>query len=240
MTINDYFPKVFVINLERRKDRRALCQAELLKSGLNMSNVQYFPGIDRPLDAHDGCSSSHYAVISEIAEGPWDRVLVLEDDWKVIEREILVEAGFAAYKPSPVLEAFDSVLDGGGNFSERFEALIPYLPEKWDVLYLGAGYGEPPISRFNKHVIRCGFMQTTSTYGITKRFAKKWVALADEHRNGGAFGPIDNLFGSFSHDHLYYVLQPRIAYQRGSKSDITGLEISYLLSMTDPAAEQSV
>jgi hypothetical protein len=240
MSINEYFGRVFCINLKRRTDRRELAEQELAVSGIDPSLVEWVAGFDCPEDGHYGCSKSHRDLLRRVADGPWEQVLVLEDDFKVLTLDDLVSNGFAAYSPSPVLETFKSVLNGRGNLNMRFSYLIPFLPETFDVLYLAGGYGEPPISRFNKHVLRVGFMQTTGTYGITRAFARTWTEKIDARFGKGHPGPIDNTFGSLSHDHLYYCFQPRLAYQRATPSDITGECNSYICSQTDAVHENMV
>jgi hypothetical protein len=240
MNINAFFQKVFIVNLPRRTDRRALAEAELAISGIDPALVEWVDGVDIPERAHAGCTSSHRNILRRVADGPWERVLILEDDFKVLTYADLVENGFAAYSPSPVLDSFKSVLDGRGNLAERFDYLSEFVPADADVLYIAAGYAEPPIARVNKHVLRCGAMFTTSTYGITRDFAKTWTRKTDEWaaRHTEPFGhPIDSIFGAYSHDHNYYVFQPRLAFQRGVRSDITGQNTSYLMSMTDSAHE---
>jgi hypothetical protein len=236
MNINAFFQKVFIINLPRRTDRRALAEAELAISGIDPALVEWVDGVDIPERAHAGCTSSHRNILRRVADGPWERVLILEDDFKVLALDDLVSNGFAAYPNSPVLAAFKSVLDGRGNLAERFDCLSEFVPADADVLYIAAGYAEPPIARVNKHVLRCGAMFTTSTYGITRDFAKTWTRKTDEWaaRHTEPFGhPIDSIFGAYSHDHNYYVFQPRLAFQRGVRSDITGETNSYITNMTD-------
>lgn len=235
MTINEFFQRVFVINLKRRTDRRALAESELAASGIEPSLVEWVDAFDDSENGHRGCTRTHRELIRRIADGPWERALVLEDDFKVLALDDLLENGFGNYSPSPVMDTFKSVLNGRGNLNMRFSSLIPFLPEHWDVLYLAAGYGENPISRYNKHVLRVGLMLTTSTYGITRDFARIWTEKSDEFLGTDyvKFWPIDNLFGAWSRDHLYYCLQPRLAFQRGVASDITGQSNSYLCSMTD-------
>lgn len=241
-TIEAFFDRIFIMNLARRPDRWTDSVNELRESGISPSNVERFGAYDHPENGHQGCTRSHRVLIRNIADGPWGRVLVLEDDFQVITLEVLKSSGF---RPgSKVWETFSSILAGGGNLNDRFEAMAPYLPREWDVLYLGAGYGEPPISRLNEHVIRCGFMQTTSSYGITKEFAKTWTEKVDASVGGPNLerhpGPIDNVFGSMSKDHLYYVFQPRLLCQRKSKSDLDGETNSRINSMTDPVHESMV
>lgn len=241
-SLESFFDKIFIINLARRHDRWAECVDELAWHNIPLSAVERVEGFDHPTSGHAGCTRSHRELIRRIADGPWNRVLVLEDDFQVVTLDLLRQHGF---RPgSKVRETFCSILCGDGNLSNRFKALSLYLPYEWDVLYLGAGYGEPPISRVNKHVIRCGFMQTTSSYGITKEFAKIWTEKVDAAVGGPEPdrhpGPIDNVFGSMAKDHLYYVFQPRLLCQRKSKSDLDGETNSRINSMTDPNHENMV
>jgi hypothetical protein len=82
-------------------------------------------------------------------------------------------------------------------------------------------------------------MQTTSSYGITRRFARKWTNMVGDDLDKHP-GAIDNLFGSFAKENRYYVLQPRLTYQIASQSDLTGRNNSYLMSMCDPTQESLI
>lgn len=231
--INKYFPKTFVINLDHRTDRWAFCQHECEEHSIEVERVS---GLYTPKEHHYGCTTSHRRVIRQIANGPWERALVLEDDFKVVTEEDLHMGGFDG---TPAWDCFHSI--HGVTLNERFEALMPFLPDKWDVLYLGGGYQENPISRLNEHIIRCAGMLTTTGYGITRKFAKTWTKLADKKGDETVhLGPIDVLFSSFARDYLYYITQPRLIYQRHSKSDITGTWNTYIQSMLDWTHEQMV
>ena len=238
MKLSDYFQRIVCINLDRRIDRWAECIEEAER---NRMVVERFSGFDHPTNGHAGCTRSHRILLRQIAEGPDERVLVLEDDFAAVTRARLAISGFKTTQS--VWKTHCSVLDGQGDLNQRFNCLIPFLPEKWDVLYLGAGYGEAPISRHNKHVIRCGSMKTTGSYGITRDFARKWTEIVDAQTGGSLEnhpGCIDDVFGAMAKDHLFYVLQPRLIFQRKSLSDITGEENSYLYSMSDPTHENLV
>lgn len=239
MTIQDYFSKIYVIHLPRRTDRWELCKAELERCGIDRYEV--FEGYDHPTDGHQGCTRSHRMLLRKIADiGAGTRYLILEDDFQEITLGVLAAGGFRS--GSKVWDTF--LTAPGDSVNARFDYLTPHFPKWWDVLYLGAGYGEPPISRYNQHVVRCGFMQTTSSYGITAEFAAIWTRRVDATMGTTNWdrhpGPIDNVFGGMAKDSWFYCLQPRLFFQRASKSDITGETNSYLFSMTDPAHEQMV
>lgn len=242
MNLNSYFDRIFIINMKRRYDRWLEAVGEYTREIANppsftSSKLERFDAYEHPTSGQEGCARSHRMLLRKIADGPWTKVLVLEDDFAAITRDRLKEHGFSP--ESQVWKTHCSVLDGKRNLSHRFDYLSEFLPAKWDMLYLGAGYGEAPISRLNQHVIRCGSMKTTSSYGVTREFAKTMCDKIGPDLDAYP-GCIDDVFGSMAHDHLFYVLQPRLMFQRESFSDITGEKHSYMFSMTDPAHESLV
>lgn len=239
ITINKFFDRVYYINLDRRPDRKSECEEELKKHWIE---AERFSGFDHETSGHCGCSRSHRTLLRQIAsDKSIKRALILEDDFQVVTLDVLKKGGFTP--GSPVWKSHASI-PASANLNHRFSYLARFLPRDWDVIYLGAGYGEPPISRANKHVIRCGFMQTTSSYGITREMAQKWSDRVDADMGSSDLskhpGPIDNVFGGMAKDFNFYVFQPRLMFQRKSMSDITGESNSYLFSMTDPVAESSI
>lgn len=231
--INKYFDKVFCINLDRRTDRWEQVREQFIANDLFLER---FRGIDMP-DGNAGCTASHRELIRKIAESDYNRVLVLEDDFQVITSTVLKNAGFIP--ETDVWKIYHSI--PGDDLNSRFAYLARFLPDKWDVIYLGAGYAEPPISRLNENIIRCAGMKTTSSYGITREFAKRWTMTVDAMAPVCAHpGAIDDLFSSMSRDNLFYVFQPRLMFQGAFTSDLTKRKDCYLMSMTDPVHEMMV
>lgn len=146
--LEQYFDKIFVINLDRRTDRWEHCLAQFAKYGL--TTVERFSGYDGILNdgivnGNCGCTASHRALLEIIAYNKWPRVLVLEDDFEFIHDD----------------------------FHNKFESMAKLVPDNWDMFYLGGHYAEAPVARVNAHVIKMGRMFTTSSYGITHGFARK-------------------------------------------------------------------
>lgn len=216
MFIEDYFDKIFCINLNRRPDRWQICLDEFAK--FNITKFERFAAVDDPINGNRGCTASHKALLDLIIKNGWKRTLVLEDDFKIVEED----------------------------FHKKFEEMLPEVPEDWDMLYLGGHYAEPPIKRVNPHVIKHGRMFTTSSYGITLKMAKilsdgiyevsRWLAVSNTEcifkmkpqdvpeyllkMNLNPIGPIDAIYGQFHPIHNCYIFHPRLMVQRESYSDL--------------------
>lgn len=237
MTLEHFFSAAYVINLPARVDRLREFGVEYSKFNTPML-CTIWNGIVHPTSNNHGCSNSHRTLIKHIAESSFERVLIMEDDNAAITPEILHAAG---HRPNTkVWDTFHKV--PGKTLNERFDFISPHVPEDWDVLYLGAGYGDPPLGRVNEFVLKVAGMKTTSSYGITRKFARKWTEEVDK-RFGGLEnypGAADDMLCCVARENKYYCLQPRLCFQRESKSDITGNSTSYLDSMTNPDHESKL
>ena len=217
--IEEYFDKIFVINLARRLDRWTHVEREMDKLGI--TEYERFEAYDRPIDHHGnpngnmGCTSSHRALYEIIAYNKWPRVLIFEDD-------------FAICTDFP---------------QATFGKLIAHVPENWDMLYLGGHYGGEP-SEFKRiypimpglaqfGVIQIGRMLTTSSYGITSQFARKIAPYI----NG--VGPIDSLLTGFhTPSNNCFITRPRIFVQYPGMSDLTDVHSSNHHCMLDRRHEE--
>jgi len=211
--IEEYFDKIFCINLDRRPDRWDICLAEFAK--YNWTKFERFTAIDDPENGNRGCTTSHKMLMDLIVENGWKRTLVLEDDFKIIEK-----AWGHSWK-----------------FHEKFNEMIALVPEDWDMLYLGGHYAATPISRINKHVVRHGGMFTTSSYAVTHEMAKT-ISNSIVHHN--ASGPIDSIYWHFASTHNCYILQPRLMVQREGFSDLQNMVMNNEPCMMDRNHENMV
>ena len=197
---------LFVINLAKRGDRLAHFTAMCARTGL--PPIQRFEACvvndenGRP-QGNRGCTASHRALLEmQIANG-WPRMFVFEDDAELIYSD----------------------------FSERWDRFAAELPATWDMIFLGAGYAEPPLKRVSPHVIRAGRLMTTSSYGITLTMAKRMAPSIV------GVGPIDSLYAGFQREAETYIISPRCVVQFPSFSDLTERENSNAMSMLDRAFE---
>jgi hypothetical protein len=231
-----YFDSIVCVNLDKRTDRWAEAREELRLCGLE--GCVRISAAYTPEDHVIGCSLSHRGIWHRIASRELgDRTLILEDDFQFITRSILLKAGFsAAADPVRIHESCP-----GESFAERFDWMRGWIPDRWDLLYLGGSYESPPVGRVNKYIIRNAGMHTTHAYAISRAFAKK---MADHLGMAVSLGGgIDSHLVSQSKepDVFSYTLTPRLFIQRPtSVSDINPQPLGFPWSQTDAAHEMMV
>lgn len=205
---------ILVINLDRREDRWRQAQALLAEFGI--TTATRVSAVDRPLcggvpSATYGCNRSHVKVLDLILQQRWERALVLEDDFDILHEDF--QAKFA-------------------QMAREVDAVAP----EWDMLYLGGGYGGPPIARLTPHVIRCGAMFTASSFGISQAMARylRPYLFADTAAPDAIYAP--HLSGRLS-----LIVQPRLMVQTTNRSDLQGIDAAdSSVSMLDSAHERMV
>ena len=215
--IDAYFDKIFCINMDRSQDRWTHVIQECQKH--QIATVERFNGFDfndyKALpynlrkgmeNAMYGCTASHGALLNLIAHNQWKKVLILEDDFEIFHDD----------------------------FNDRFLELIPKVPKDWDLLYLGAHYGDYPLGRINKHVLKAGQIKTTSSYAITAKHARLVAPLMC-----GGSAP-DDILSGFNPLSNAFVLQPRLMGQYENVSTIFGKLTNNSLCMQDGRHENSI
>jgi GR25 family glycosyltransferase involved in LPS biosynthesis len=195
---------LFVINLARRPDR--LENFTRVMDGLGLE-FERFEAIDAgPNDGNTGCCASHKAVLDLIVQRGLERAVVFEDD--------------SVLRPE---------------FTDTFHAdvMLPLreLPEGWDVLYLGGGYGDDPQGWHSKHLIRINAMKTTSSYAVTAKSARELRDYIPSPCSDG----IDNIFSGYTPTHNSFICEPRFFIQYENFSDLQQAKLFNGASMMDTA-----
>jgi len=108
-TVNSFFDKVFVINLDRRPDRLESITKRLDLLGIEFERLQAIDGIDNYHPAIAACAKSHYNAIELSISRGHDRVLILEDDAYFVD-----------------------------DFLAKFDKFSNNVPDDWDMIYFGA------------------------------------------------------------------------------------------------------
>jgi len=217
--INTFFNKIFIINLDDRKDRWQQC-LDLFKK-YNITNYERFSAIspiykDIPKNYYNnlivnqtewyvtgavGCKLSHYNIIKIAKDRNYDNFLVLEDDFTIEE----------------------SIDD----FHQKMNNVIKLLIEKqnnninsdeiknWDMLYLGGNNLDKPIQIYNC-IHKALKINTTHAYAMNKSIYQKCL---DDMLICGT--EVDDFYKThIQKKHNVLCIYPSLMKQRESVSDI--------------------
>ncbi len=146
---SEFFDKVVLINLKRRKDRLEYSLGELKRINWPFNTPELVEGIDGQLEKLPigftgglgalGCSLSHIKILEKAIQDNVENLLILEDD-------IVFEDDFA----------------------KRAESFLSDLPDDWDALMFGGNHFVlPQVLREN--ICRCNFTGLTHAYAIRRR-----------------------------------------------------------------------
>lgn len=190
--INDYFDKIYCINLDKRPDRWSISSDEFAKNNLN---VQRFPAVNGDLITETknlnkwerACFMSHVTIFKEIVDKGYDKVLILEDDIEFIN-----------------------------NLQDYFLRNLKYIPSDWSMLYLGGNHLNHP-TQINPAIARTSKTYTTGSYGITRKAAEGVLRKIEKV---GVNVQIDVFLSDFHRGGGCYTYSPKIAWQRPGYSDI--------------------
>jgi GR25 family glycosyltransferase involved in LPS biosynthesis len=133
-----------------------------------------------------GCFMSHVSILKKIIENNYNRTLILEDDIEFIK-----------------------------NVQEYFMRNIQYIPNEWNMLYLGGNHLSH-LTQINPIIAKINKTYTTGAYGITKKMAEVVLKKIEKF---GVTCQIDVMYSEFHKDGCY-TYNPKIAYQRPGYSDI--------------------
>jgi GR25 family glycosyltransferase involved in LPS biosynthesis len=212
MKLNEYFDKIYCINLDKRTDRWEECQKIFSKHGLEVERFSAIDGskenynLGYPYDNELAGAISHTKVIEKAKNLKFKNVLILEDDVDFIP---LLEETF-----SKVIEElpknYDGILFGGnhvGGFRQSTENIV-----KINRSYALHAYGlnsesfEFTINYMNNKI--------KNTINKGKESIKTSVAadffMADLHSMGN-----------------WYCFRPHLAWQRSGFSDIQNAIMDY-------------
>lgn len=212
------YDKIYIINLEARKDRYYHMLKELER--VNLNNFEFFaaikPTYEDVINWHPeycqymsrrlgksfnkyqigalGCLSSHIAIMQQALEKGYDRILILEDDTKFKQ---------------PLTELF-------GHMNE--------INNEFDILYLTIN-NMRQTPKASEHFYRVKKGLTTSAYIITRKMMLKVIELLP------GYGKEIDVFYAEKIQPKYkcYVYKPYLTTQISSQSDIMQKQVSYRL-----------
>jgi GR25 family glycosyltransferase involved in LPS biosynthesis len=174
------FDKIYIINLEHRKDRLQHIYSELKKLNVDFNKVERINAVYFKEFGAIGCAMSHRIAIKKfLSNKSLNNCLILEDDWQIKEYISTINSNT---KPK-IKNLSEKIINAKiNNFFNTFK-------NNWDVILLSGNFGVPDdiyingsfyktnvlTDKFNqcKDVYKVVNVQTTSGYGISRNIADK-------------------------------------------------------------------
>ena len=203
--LNQFFDKIYCINLDSRLDKWTDCVEMFDKFGVVVERVSAFP----PIEVSDcGLKNSelsliktHKKIIEDAKNENLNKILIFEDD----------------------VEFCDYLIEyTGDSLEERFKNSIPHLPDDWDVLYLGSGIDTGAKSIIEGEIYKLGFAHTTHAISINNKFFDTIINNLEQ-----TCEPLDIAYCRLMNLYNMYSFYPNLISQRPSKSDIQNMNVNY-------------
>ena len=202
--LNEFFDKIYCINLDRRQDRWDECCLIFKNMNLNVERFSAFDGnllnlgYDKVYTSEIACGISHVKILKSAIADNLKNVLILEDD---------------------VLFS-DNLLD-------IFEKVTTELPEDWDILFLGGNH-VGGASKTSENLARVYNTYTTHCYAINSKCFQTiydHIACKIEYVLNCGYKlneciAVDYCMAQLHRTLNVYSVFPNIAWQRESYSDI--------------------
>lgn len=212
MKINDFFDKIYCINIDRRTDRWESCLKEFEKYGLIVERFSAVDGntenynLGYPHDNELAGAISHLNVIKKSKDLDLKNVLILEDDVVFIE-----------------------------NLNQFFQFLITLLPADWDGVHFGGNH-VGGLSMINANIGKMNKSYALHAYGLNNKSYDPIILYMENCINNVIQNGKDvikvsvaaDFFMADLHKNLnFYCFRPHIAWQREDYSDIQRSKVNY-------------
>jgi len=196
---------IIFINLDSRVDRKELVEKEF--SNLPHVRLKRFSAIKIPNKGGLGCSLSHISILKEAIKRKLPYICIIEDDFEFnIPREKAMNNIYRA---------------------------IDYLGDDWDVLLLSAyslhknKINHPFLSKVHSSQTTGGYIVNSRYYQtLLDNFIEGAVKLEKDYSKIGKFA-IDQYWKKLQSKDEWFVIEPLIARQRESFSDIENSIVNY-------------
>lgn len=189
-TLNNYFEKIYYLNLHRRPDRNQECISELSKYGIVADRFDAVDAKELGLLSWMGCLLSNLEIIKTAKSKGFKNILILEDD--VIFNE---------------------------NFELLFNNYINQVPDDWDMLYLSGNHNEHvgfSKNMISSNVIKCYMTYSTHSFAVKSSV----YDLIINYLTNIQTKPVDVLYTDIQKMCNAYSLSPGLTTQRVGFSDI--------------------
>ena len=198
---------VVYINLDSRKDRKKLVEHEFHQTP-PFVNLTRFSAVKMKNKGALGCSLSHISVLEDAMRKKLPYIVIIEDDFE--------------FTMQPV-NAIHSIL-----------IALSHLKDDWDVLLLSASKPSLKKTKVNSFLSSVQKAQTTGAYIVNSRyyqilldnFIEGAVKLEKDYSNIAKFA-IDMYWQKLQSKDKWFIIEPLIAKQRKSFSDIENVVVKY-------------
>lgn len=139
--LNDYFDKIYCINMDIASDRWNLCLEQFKKYDIDVERFSAIVpnnGNNGLLKGEIGVLRSNLEIIKLAKENNYKNVLILEDDFEFIE-----------------------------NFNFLFDEQIKQVPENWDFLYFGGNHMIEPL-KISENIFKMFHTYALHTFAVNK------------------------------------------------------------------------
>jgi hypothetical protein len=197
--INDYFNRVFCVNLDRRTDKWELCEKEFAKHNLTVTRLSAIDGNTVPYEGRlpagaVGNAMSHARILRIAKEENLQSVLIFEDDVEFVER-----------------------------LQDKFNLWVNQLPKDWQLLYLGGNHNwvhDIPLCAPN-------LMKITNTYATHAYAVRNTLFDLVIERLEALSTEGDVIMAEIQKVSNSYCFRPHLAYQRPGISDVFNVYVDY-------------
>ena len=210
-TLNNFFSKIFCINIDRRTDRwQDNCLPQFEKFNLSVERISAVDGDEDIYDlGNPRCNQlagaeSHTNAIQKCKDENLDNALILEDD--VIFADNLIE---------------------------QFNSYIALLPSDWDIILFGGNHQYPKQS-INEHIDRIYRTYALHAYGVNKKaydkildYMKECIELSSTIKPVDCSLAADWFMANLQPKLKAYCFNPHIAWQMDDFSDILKEKVNY-------------
>jgi len=199
--LNDYFEKIYCINLDSRKDRWVEVQKKFEKNNIEVERISAVEGsklnLDFPPEIKEGavgCSLSHLFAMKIAKQLGLKNYLIFEDDVEFVE-----------------------------NFCEKFDGIKDQIPDNWDMLYLGGQHFHGMnLQKITENIFKCEYTLTTHSFAIKDTVYDLFIdKLIDITK------PCDIHFAEQHKNINAYVILPHLTWQSNSYSDVEKSHVDY-------------
>jgi GR25 family glycosyltransferase involved in LPS biosynthesis len=191
--MNNYFDKIYCINLDRRTDRWERCLEIFDELSLNVerfsaTDYKDIKHLKKTRDAIRYANlQSHKSLLKLAKSFRLNNILILEDDVEFVN-----------------------------DFKSKFNDKIKSLPDNWDMFYIG-GLPKKKSKLIDKNIIKSKHIVSCHSYAINSKCFDFLIEKMTSLRTDGA---VDNIYPKLQKYLNCYIMNPSLTYQRESFSDI--------------------